>query len=497
MKPTNLQVNLPGLGRVLVAATVAAVVVSCGSGGSPTAGIDRGGIRVASVGPVTGFSSVLVNGERYDIAGATIEVNGLVTTEADLAVGQVVVVDAALSADGSELLADSVSYESNLQGPVETIDIATNTLVALGQQIAVDAGTSFDSGISPASLAGLMSGDIVEVSGLVDTQGRITATRLELEDNPDYELQLSGVVADLVANQSFRVGDQAIDFSEVATLEGFPSGAVSEGDRIRVLGDAFGSSGELLASSVSYRGRVAETDAGDEGEIEGLVTAFVDQFSFQLNGFAVLTNGQTEYSGGTAADLGNNIRIEAEGTFDAAGTLRADSIEFREEGDARIEAAVDAAGVSEFLDDSGVTQYSIPVFGVTVVTTSLTAVEDKRDEIKSFNAGDISPGDYLKVEGTWDGAQLVAVRLERIEAEDKFKLRGPAESANSPEFVLLGLSVLTEAGTTDFEVDDAGAGASGFFNSLQACIDSFDGCEVEAEWETGSLAVAKQVSLEL
>jgi hypothetical protein len=97
-----------------------------------TAGIDRGGITIA--GPITGFGSVIVNGVRFSTTGATILVNGVAATEADLAIGQVVRVEGTVDAGGTTGTAQSVTFEDNVTGPIESIDLASGRLVA-GQPV--------------------------------------------------------------------------------------------------------------------------------------------------------------------------------------------------------------------------------------------------------------------------------------------------------------------------------------------------------------------------
>ena len=60
-----------------------------------------------------------------------------------------------------------------------SVDLAGNMLVVLGQAVRVSDLTSFDDSFANPSLAGISPGDIVEVSGLRDSDGIIDATRIE------------------------------------------------------------------------------------------------------------------------------------------------------------------------------------------------------------------------------------------------------------------------------------------------------------------------------
>jgi hypothetical protein len=478
--------------KLYLAITIGLVVASCGAGGGPTAGIDRGGI---TSGPVTGYGSVWVNGARYRTDEAAIKVNGVDATEDELKIGQVVVLNSIIS--GTTLSAERIVYESNLQGPVESVNVLAGSFVALGQEVMVDAGTSFGVGIVPADLTGLMADYIVEVSGLVDTTGQITATRIEKETAP-YEVQLSGVVRNLVAGVQFTIGTQIVDYRNAGMVDGFtPAGEISNGDRVRVVVmykptvPQFGAGGEILATAIAYRGSPVVTEDAEDGDIEGLITDFASPASFRLAGFAVETNTETKYSGGKASDLGNNIRIEAEGVFDATGTLVADEIEFREEGEALIEAVFDAVGEAPG---------TLTVFGIPVATTPLTTLEDKVDETnKPFYFDKLVPGsDFLKISGTWDGSKFIATKLERIGGEDKFKLRGQITAADNPAFTLLGKNIQTAEVATNFEIADVGGQTrTGFFNAITVCLPTAAGCLAEIAWAAnGPLSVADEVALE-
>ena len=138
-----------------------------GGGGEPIVGIDRGGVTI-SQGPINGFGSVIVNGVRYSTTGATITIDDRPGTESDLRAGQVVRVEGTVDATGTAGTARSISFNDDVEGPVQSIDPAAARLVVLGQTVQVGRATSFDDSISPRSLAGLAVGDRIEVSGLVN-----------------------------------------------------------------------------------------------------------------------------------------------------------------------------------------------------------------------------------------------------------------------------------------------------------------------------------------
>jgi hypothetical protein len=159
---------------------------SCGGGSTQVAAIDGSGITppppptdAVAFGTVTGFGSIIVNGVTYDTTDAVFTVNREAGTQDDLAIGDVVLINGTINDDGETGDADNVEYDDNVQGVIDSIDLAGNTLVVLGQVVRVTPDTSFGDSIVPAMLSSLSVGDTIEVSGFVDSEGEIGASRIE------------------------------------------------------------------------------------------------------------------------------------------------------------------------------------------------------------------------------------------------------------------------------------------------------------------------------
>lgn len=459
---------------------VAALAAGCGGGSGgeaplggddappPTGGISRSGI---ASGPIAGIGSVIVNGVRYDTSNASFTVDDAPGTEADLAVGNIVTVKGEIDDDGLEGTADEVILDDDLQGPVQSIDLAAETLIVLGQTVLVDATTSFDDDFSPASLEGIAVGDFVEVSGFFTADGSIRATSIEREDDTD-EFEVHGFVADLddVA-RTFRLGMLTVDYSG-ASLDDFPNGMISDGDFVEAEGDSLGSSGELIADEVELEDRGIDGDDGDRVEIEGLITRFVSPEDFDVNGTPVTTTAATEFEDGSAADLALDRRVEVEGELDADGVIVAEEIDFRNDDDVRIEAVVDA------VDSAAGT---VVLLGITVRVDELTRFDDQSDDdLRQFGLDDINVGDFLEVRGTEEppGSREVLASLIEREDDDEngTELRGFVESIAEPSFVILGVTVETDAAT---EFDDGAGSAAEFFSRLRVgSLVEADGTEI-------------------
>ncbi len=462
--------------RKLSLASIVLLLASCGGGGGggsepvlapppsnnppPTSGIDRGGV---SRGVITGFGSIFVNGVRFDTSAAVFTIDDEAGSESDLAVGKVVTVVGTIDDDGENGSAEDVIFDDEVEGPIDSIDPAAGTLVVLGQTVIVDTDTVFDDSIVPNGLDGLSPGNVVEISGFVGADGSITATHVELTN--DTEFELTGVVSALDAGaMTFGINGQVIDYS-AAVLEDFPAGEIADGMRVEAKGSGFGPAGELLASEVEFEDD--DLPGGDDGdddfsfEIEGLITRFVSAEDFDVAGQPVTTTASTIYENGSAADLAEGIKVEVEGSRDAAGVLVADKVSLRLAANIEIEAPVDA------VDSAAAT---LTVLGIVVAATDVTRFEDDSDaELPSFGLADVNPGDWVEIEAYTDAQDnLVANEIERDDADDEVRVEAPVESAAQPDLVVLGLTIQTD-GNTEFEdVNDTTISADDFFAQAAA-----------------------------
>lgn len=294
------------------------------------AGIDGSGSPVYAQGPIEGFGSIVVNGRHYEIAAASIRVNGEAATEDDLELGQIVAVQGHIDATATRV-ADSVDFEANLRGPVQSVDAANGALQALGQTINVGPETAIETN-SGDTLDSLTIGDYVEVSGLLNSDGDLAATRVA-QAASSSELRIIGTVEQLnLGSFTFDIGDLVVDYSGAALIEGFPAGMPENGDLVLATGASLDAFGALTASRLALIESNDSELEGREAEVEGLITRFVSPTDFDVAGRRSTSTASTDYEGGTVADLQLNVKIEIEGRFDSAGTIVADKIEVKDGG---------------------------------------------------------------------------------------------------------------------------------------------------------------------
>jgi hypothetical protein len=454
----------------MAALALSSTLVGCGGGGGgdsvspppppappPGGGIGRNGI---AVGPISTFGSVVVNGVRYDTSSATFTINDDVGTEDDLSVGQVVAVSGTIDDNGTTGTADTVTFDDNVKGPVESIDLASSQLVVLGQIVLVRPETSFDDSFTPASLEGVSVGQIVEVSGQVDADGNIVATRIEPKP-AGTQFEVHGTVSNLdAANSRFDINGLTVDYTN-ATLEDFQGGQISDGDFVEAKGTNIAATGELIATSVELETLVPGVADGDFVELEGFITRFVSASDFDVAGFPVTTNGSTAFEGGTSADLGLNIKVEVEGEVDAAGTLVATKVDIRRSKAVRMTADIDSVDAANDM---------VVMLGITVAIDDLTRLEDKSDaDVDPLTLADINAGDYVEVRGEESPAgsgMVLATIFERDDPDTEASLQGFVETIGDPSFVILGVTIETSGTTVFRDANDVVISSTDFFNQV-------------------------------
>lgn len=501
--------NRKYLVRVALAAVAAAPLLmnGCGGGGGgssvappppppppPTAqqkGIEGGGV-IRRFG--TGFSTVTVSDQVFATnAQTTVTIDDQPATVDQLAVGNVVRVVATTDDNGVTAVASAIVQINDLKGPIEagSIDTAAGTFVVLGQTVRVVATTVFDDSIVPRSIAGLGDGDRVEVSGLFDADGVVTATRIE----PDAgaQLEVTGVVSNHDAGvMTFSLGALVVDYSG-ATLEDFDGGQIADGLLVEAEGATLDANGALVATEVENKTPGFGGDDGDLGEIEGFVTRFVSATDFDVAGLPVTTTAQTTYEDGSAADLALNVRVEVEGDLDANGVLVASKVEFEDgpdQANIEIEAPVDSVD-----DSAGDGTGSVVMLGIAIAVELATSMEDQSDaELEPFNLGDINPGDYLEIEGYTEppgSANVIAVQLERDDTDADVVLQAPVDSASDPDLVLLGVAVVAAPGAAFRAIDDTAMTRADFF----AAVGSGTLVKAKGSWD-GVTLTARELELE-
>jgi hypothetical protein len=294
--------------------TMTAALGACGGGGGGGGGGDDSTAgEVTSVGVISGFGSVIVNDVRYEStnsrivsadSGASILEN---PTDAQLrqylGLGQVVAVRGFSSSDGNGV-ANIISIDNELVGPIDSISSTQGFIVVNGQTVTIKPDTIIDDSIIEAARGAgveidndLRFGDlsetlddlfsvnmVVEINGFPTDTG-IDATRIEDVDNRDRsgvvpptpgEVEVKGFVENLT-NSEFKINGLTVFYTLDDLDDDFGAGGLSTGQFVEIEGvikeirpDTQGTGGVIVIRSQEFRvNDVRLFMVGQRVEIEG------------------------------------------------------------------------------------------------------------------------------------------------------------------------------------------------------------------------------------
>jgi hypothetical protein len=307
--------------RLRAALLLTTLLAACGGGIDGTGGTPPGQAPITSSGVMT-KGSVILNGVRFDDTTAVVtDDRGRNATQ--LATGMVVRLRGR-SDDNVNGVAERVDVENELRAPITAINAAANpqSFVAAGLTVLVDDQTGY---ANVAGFAALAVGMRVEVHGLRDAAGNLRASRVEAVQAGQGADELCGTVSGLNPAATTFVLNGSVTVAYGNALfnpPGASAASLAAGIVVEVRGSLSGS--VFTANQVdledleddNLRGRFNEKQ-----DVEGFVSGFTAHpGSFLVNGRSVATTAGTRFVGGTAADLANDAKVEAEGVIDAQGS---------------------------------------------------------------------------------------------------------------------------------------------------------------------------------
>ena len=312
---------------------------TCGGTGTDLAGGGSSGTGV-STGSITGFGSVVMNGVHYLTDSEVAP--GFVTMKTFMGMDNSSMMDRDLFRVGMVVIihhgpndnnATQIEYQANLQGPIAAKNSgAENTVTILGQTVVVG---------DPAIFASLDLNDIAEVSGFVDSAGRIRASYIAIVPCSMMmgmctasEFEVKGYVSGL-SSSGFRLGPLPGGTGTTVAVSFSPAlgAGLADGMYVQVVTtDPQPVSGSISATRIEQLSPRTVFPEKAMADLEGLVTASPsgsgNSLSFAVEGKRVQTNDVTQYVGGTTANIQPDVRLQVQGT-ENGGVLSADKIIFR------------------------------------------------------------------------------------------------------------------------------------------------------------------------
>ena len=384
-----------GVLGLLVAVTLAA----CGGGGTDSAGVGSGGTGSFSVGTITGFGSVIVNGQRYDDSSASVSDEDGPRSRADLRLGMVVTVQGSIGATGTAT-ASSIVFDSELLGPVDqgSVDAGGKSFTILGQKVAVFAGTVFDAAL-PLGLSSVRAGQTLEVHGFLNPIANEVQASFIQPSSGTGKYKISGTVSGLQSGaQTFRIGAATVSY---AGLSGADLQGLSNGVLVKVRLAPVPPGATLGGQATRLRKNDPAVADSKKAEVEGVITAFVSPAQFSVGAVRVDASN-ANFPGGSAA-LGLGARVEVKGAL-SAGILMASQVKLESpeaEGEIELEGLVSGLNA---------TARTFSLRGVTVSYAGPVKFE-------KGSSADLRNGAKVEVKGRL-GPDRVMVVATRIEFDD-------------------------------------------------------------------------------
>lgn len=518
---TKLSIK-PGIIALLGVLTLGA----CGGGGGGASGSDGAlapppstpatpdaATEVVSKGVVTGFGSVWVNDERYELDDDTrVSVDDDDERFGDdgaLRLGMKVDIDAR-ERDGRKV-ASSIRHRPDLKGPVTGVvldgdDPSTGSFRVAGTRVIVDGETLFDASIADNDGNGVVdirdlviaNGHIrVAVSGFAGADGYL-ATRVTLAraDGDDDDVEIKGFVdaVDVAASTMTVSGTTFIVTAGTEFDDGLSFGEGLVGEFVEV---------EARITSAGYEAREVEREDDDRGsqrgrfEIEGILVSVdtsVTPNVVQIGGRLLEVVDASSLVGLIGA------KVQLKGAFDANGVLVLERTRVRG-GDVKLEDRVTSV-------DAAAGTFTTRL-GLVVRPEATSRLEDDDDDVRSLSPEQflnrLRSGDEVEARGFIDEAgNVVWTRIERDDDDDddfECELQGPVESIASDQSALqiLGVTIDVSPGRgVEFEDErDDDISRSEFFDRLrtgdivkaESDDDDVNGCQ-------NGLMLAEEVEIE-
>jgi hypothetical protein len=384
----------------LLGATALAVGCGGGGGGAPTGATGS----AFTMGTISGFGSIIVNGVRFDDSRAqVVDDDDLAHDRSELKLGMTVEVlsdRVQVASSGKSAQAQHIRFGAEIVGPVEANNVA-NQVTVIGQTVDVSANTVFDDSLA-GGLAAVKVGDIVEVHAQFDpANGHYLAKRIEKETQANF-FRLRGPISALdTTGKTFKIGGAAISYASIASTDLPPNFANGLPVRVRLQTTAVGG----VWQAVSVRSDVREVEDHDEAQVRGVVTDFTGGIaSFSVNGLAVTTSANTAFPDGTAGIV-MGAAVEVEGAI-SNGVLMASKVELEDH----------HANDDDRLDELHGTVSALDTSAQTFVVRAIKVHYSSNTSFSSGNASNLANGKAVEVKGRL-AADGVTVEAKEIKFE--------------------------------------------------------------------------------
>jgi hypothetical protein len=452
--------------RIVASSGIALLLTAlagCGGSGSsdaPATPNTPSATDQTTVGQITGFGSIYVNGIEFDTVGASYEVDDAMASDDDaLAVGMVVKVEGSVSADGLTGKAFSVSYDDDIEGVVENLAVTDDpdvkTFVVMDVTIVADANkTNFDNDDSSFSFDTIADGDVVEVSGDYGPDDRLYATYIEKQDADDDEYEAKGVVSLYDGGSNFVLELRNGSTLNVTVAPGaeIPSVGIADDQYVEVEGtidDPAAATKTLTAFKVELEDDDRLDDDDNEVEVKGILNYDTESDTWFVKDIPLAIGGGTEYSPLSletmlADQSAAGLFVEVEGDY-VGDVLQVEKIELEED-----ELGFKADILSKSDGGTLTLSFGDAVGTVDVIVNNETMFLDD-DAVQSFDYDSINMGDKVEIDARWGRDGAIYASNIHLEDGSDYEIEGPVEAIDAGTLQVLGVIYNINSGVTVFE----------------------------------------------
>lgn len=415
-----------------------------------------------TVGQISGFGSVYVNGVEYDTAGAAYDVDDAAASGDDaLAVGMVVKIQGSVNPDGRTGKADAVSYDDDIEGIVE--DLATDVndpnikaFTVMSISIRADKNsTNFEGEDDPTfSFDTIMNGDNVEVSGEFDGDV-LVASYVEKQESSDDDFEAKGTVDQYNGSDQFVLilrNDSTLNVTVAPGAE-IPSAGIMDGQYVEVEGtipDPVNAPDSILATKVELEDhdRIGDDD-DDDVEIKGILGYDMGTGKWSVMDVELAFDGDTEYSPesleDSIADLSaDGLYVEVEGQY-INDVLLVHEIEL-EEDDLEFKADVEMVSATDARDGTVTLTFGNATGTVDVKVTPDTMFLDD-EAMDHFDLNSIMMGDKVEIKARMADDGMFYASSLHLEDDMGYEIEGPLEAIDDVSITVLGITFTVDMDT--------------------------------------------------
>jgi hypothetical protein len=443
---------------VIAGALALGAFAGCDSAGNGV--VADGGIRGtgSSVGPVSGFGSVFVNGVEFytdSILNREVISNDGIEKETDLQKGMILRIDGEWRRDrtGDARL---MEYDDTLRGTISNLsaNAVDKTLIFTihNQPVFVDMQTVLQGRL----FTSFANGDFVRISAWRQADGRYRASYIGY--NPQHygndKIEVEGPIdIGSLTDTQFTMNGLIINFGDAEFADGLSVGKLKQGAHFEVEGELIG--GALHASRIQkddFR-RYLRRSGGIE--LAGPVSSGYNSgtASFGLNGLTILITNNTDWDELNLTDLKSGLLVQVEGEFISESVVDAREIEIRE-GNAKVEGNIDG--------QCDTSQNCFTVGGVRIQVTSRTIITDDDDDENRLTIADLYSPTFppaskfvtvevsgLEKKDEFGKVYIEALQIERElsgDIEDKYEVEGRLDGIKGSDIKILGIWIRTSDG---------------------------------------------------